>query len=131
MNYLAQVRFVRNLARDIKIIWTNEKLFILLLDLPISLFFISVTLQFMCGKVNCKVGHKISIDYNQITLHNCMVWRRVGCPLSTWGLQGPSFQALSFTFHIFSFTGSHLHMTPWNSPNGEMDEGDIWVRSTI
>ena len=36
------------------------------------------------------------------------------------GLQGP----LSFSFSI-------LQMIPWNSPNGEMYEGHIWVSSTI
>ena len=54
-----------------------------------------------------------------------MVWR---------GVWGPPLVYVSPVVKVSKvppFSISILHKIPWNSPNGEMDEGHIWVWSTI
>ena len=54
-----------------------------------------------------------------------MVW------IGVWGLL---FQIRSPSYSVLQgppFSLSMLNMIPWNSPNDKMDEGNIWVGSTI
>ena len=70
-----------------------------------------------------KINDK-GVEFGKGFMYYPMVWRGVWCPpfnLGSPAIQVPKVPPLRIPI---------LHLIPWNSPNGGMDEGYIWVWPT-